>query len=129
MSDHTAAALPFIALFGDYGLMSKARKAAVVAGPVAVLVAATIFGILLTRQERSSVANWVAVAGLAVAAIALVVTWLTWVRPMSPPASTRSAEGGSPNVNKVKGDKSFGSATNSQIVYGNRNRLGEGNKR
>jgi hypothetical protein len=97
------------------------------AGPVAVLFAATIFGILLTRQERSSAANWLAVAGLVVAVIALVVTWLTWVHPMNPPGSTRSATSDRPVVNKVKGDKSVGSATNSQIVYGNRNRLGEGN--
>ncbi|MCZ7424161.1 hypothetical protein O7607_00310 [Micromonospora sp. WMMA1949] len=97
-------------------------------GPLTILVAAAIFGALLWKQDRTAGAYWVAIAGLVVAVTALVVTWLTWVRPMSPPSSSRSAAGGSPDVNRVKGDKSFGSATNSQVVYGNRNRLGEGKK-
>ncbi|MDZ5447544.1 hypothetical protein U2F26_33380 [Micromonospora sp. 4G57] len=97
-------------------------------GPLTVLVAAAIFGVVLWRQDRAAGAYWVAVAGLVVAAIALVVTWLTWVRPMSPASSSRSAVSTRPDVNRVEGDKSFGSATNSQVVYGNRNRLGEGKK-
>ena len=98
-------------------------------GPVIVVAAATVFGILLTRQDRSAVANWVAIAGLVVASIALIVTWLTWVRPMSPSGAPRATVGDQPSVNKVKGNKSFGSAANSQIIYGNRNRLGEGKER
>jgi Na+/melibiose symporter-like transporter len=114
---------------GDYGRVSSARKVAAVVGPIVVIVAGTVFGILLTRQDRSAVANWVAIAGLVVAAIALIVTWLTWVRPMSPSGAPSPPANEEPSVNKVKGDKSFGSATNSQILYGNRNRLGEGKKR
>ncbi|MEU9828563.1 hypothetical protein [Micromonospora chersina] len=98
------------------------------AGPLTVLVAAAIFGAVLWKQDRTAGGYWVAVAGLVVAAIALVVTWLTWVRPMSPASSSRSAVSSRPDVNRVKGDKSFGSATNSQVVYGNRNRLREGKK-
>ncbi|MFG2058973.1 hypothetical protein ACGFI9_33620 [Micromonospora sp. NPDC048930] len=96
------------------------------AGPLAVFVAAAVFGVALWRQDRTAGAYWVAVAGLVVAAIALVVTWLTWLRPMSPASSSRSAVDGRPDVNRVKGDKSFGSATNSQVVYGNQNRLRKG---
>ncbi|SCL36080.1 hypothetical protein GA0070615_2960 [Micromonospora aurantiaca] len=106
--------------------MSNARKVAVVGGPLTVLVAAAIFGTVLWKQDRTVGAYWVAIAGLVVAAVALVVTWLTWVRPMSPASSSRSAVSSYPDVNRVKGDQSFGSATNSQVVYGNRNRLGEG---
>lgn len=118
--------LPLIAGVGDYGQMSKARKVAVVGGPLTVLVAAAIFGTVLWKQDRTVGAYWVAIAGLVVATVALVVTWLTWVRPMSPASSSRSAVSSHPDVNRVKGDQSFGSATNSQVVYGNRNRLGEG---
>ncbi|MFD6757286.1 MULTISPECIES: hypothetical protein [Micromonospora] len=108
--------------------MSNARKVAVVGGPLTVLAAAVIFGAVLWKQDRTAGAYWVAVAGLVVAAIALVVTWLTWIRPMSPASSSRSTVSSRPGVNRVKGDRSFGSATNSQVVYGNRNRLGVGKK-
>ncbi|TCB94433.1 hypothetical protein E0H26_21140 [Micromonospora zingiberis] len=94
-------------------------------GPLLVLVAATIFGVVLWKQDHAVGAYWVAIAGLVVAAIALVVTWLTWVRPMSPAPGSRSAVSSRPDVNIVKGHKSFGSATNSQVVYGSNNRLGE----
>lgn len=120
--------LPLIAGVGDYGQMSNARKVAVVGGPLTVLAAAVIFGAVLWKQDRTAGAYWVAVAGLVVAAIALVVTWLTWIRPMSPASSSRSTVSSRPGVNRVKGDRSFGSATNSQVVYGNRNRLGVGKK-
>ena len=109
--------------------MSNARKVAVVAGPATVLMAASLFGVLVAKQDRSTVANWVAIASLAVAVIALIVTWLTWVRPMTPPAPTRTTSASEPPVNKVKGNKSFGTATNSRIVYGNNNQIGEGRKR
>jgi hypothetical protein len=124
-----AGRLPLIAAVGDYEQMSNIRRVAVVGGPLAVLVVAAIFGVALWKQDRVAGAYWVAVAGLVVATIALVVTWLTWVRPMSPVSSSRSEVISRPDANEVKGDKSFGSATNSQIVYGNRNRLGEGKKR
>ncbi|WP_234359105.1 hypothetical protein [Plantactinospora sp. BC1] len=97
-------------------------------GPLTVLVAAAIFGAVLWKQDRTTGTYWVAVAGLVVAVIALVVTWLTWIRPMSPAPSSRPAVSSRPDTNRAKGDKSFGSATNSQVVYGNRNRLGEGKK-
>ncbi|MEU8180277.1 hypothetical protein AB0B86_05800 [Micromonospora sp. NPDC049047] len=97
-------------------------------GPLTVLVVAVIFGAVLWQQDRSAGAYWVAVAGLVVATVALVVTWLTWMHPMSPASSSRSAVSSRPDVNRVEGDKSFGSATNSQVVYGNGNHVGEGQK-
>lgn len=108
--------------------MSNARRVAVVAGPLMFVVGAVFFGIELLGRDRSDHANWLAAASFVVAVIALVVTWLTWVHPMSPgeSASRPAAAGHRPEVNKVKGKNSFGSAYDSQIVYGDDNRLGEG---
>ena len=78
--------------------MSRSRRIAILTLPALVVADSLALLIAARKQNATSMTLWIAIASLVVTCAALVVAWLTWLRPMqsAPQASSKESENPKP---------------------------------